>query len=100
VYLILYIYVCVCPIDIKTYSLLLFEFLQLSVKVLLNEQIKSDKRVLYVSEYDIGWVHDWEYRVYSLKFVFYYSKPLVIWAEVPISNPPQGHALNFSAFKI
>jgi len=38
--------------------------------------------VLNGIKYDIGWNYD----VYSLKFGFYYSKPLVIWVEGPISH--------------
>jgi len=44
-----------------------------------------DKIVLNGGEYDIGRNCDWNNDVYSLKFVYYYSKPLIIRAEGPSS---------------
>ena len=42
-----------------------------------------DKRVSNGCEYDIGW----EYGVYSVKFVLYYSQPFAIWPKC--SSSPQ-----------
>ena len=47
------------------------------------------------SEYDICW----DYDFYSLKFIFYYSKPVVIWAE-GLSSHPQEQALKFAQIYI